>query len=250
MTEVIKMKSSDYIDAVTRMNVPDGTEKIIKNLKQVKERKCMSKKKIMAIAAAAVIACGAVVYAASTGVITGWYSYSNSHSEFKTLPTEEKCMKECGFAPILIDEFSNGYSFKTGHIVHNTLRDDGDNVAEKFKSFSFTYEKNEEKIYFSQDKYDAEVPQDGEIAGNENGVDIYYHSYVNKFVPADYKMTDEDKRAEENGELVFSYGSDNVEVLTVSSVAWQNGNIHYSLMQMGGSLTKEQLVDMAKEAIR
>ena len=70
-------------------------------------------------------------------------------------------------------------------------------------------------------------------------------------MPANYKMTDEDKKAEENGELVFSYGStDMVEVLTISSVSWQNGNIHYSLMQMGGSLTKEQLVDMAKEAIR
>lgn len=242
------MKSSDYIDAVAKMKVPDGTEKIIKNLKQFKERKHMSKRKITAIAAAAVITCGAVVYAASSGIITSWYASSGSRPDFKTLPAEEQCIKDCGFVPILIDEFSNGYSFEAGHIVDNALHDDGDNVAEKFKSFDFTYDKDGEKIYFSQSKYDTQVPQEGEVADSVNGTDIYYYSYVNKFVPADYKLTDEDKKAEANGELVFSYGSGEVEVMTISSASWKDGNTHYSIMQMGGSLTKEQLVDMAKEA--
>lgn len=244
------MKSSDYIEAIAKMTLPDGAEeRIIKKIQRSKERKYMSKKKIMAIAAAAVVACGAAVYAASNGIITSWYSSSGSAPEFKTLPTEEKCVKDCGFVPILIDEFSNGYSFKAGHIVKNELRDDSDKTAEKFNSFSFTYEKDGEKIYFDQDKYESETATEGDVANNVNGTDIYYYSYVNKFVPADYKLTDEDKKAEANGELVFSYGSDKVEIVTISSAIWKNDNIHYSLMQMGGDLTKEQLVDMAKEAI-
>ena len=71
-----------------------------------------------------------------------------------------------------------------------------------------------------------QLDQYGEVVANVDGVDVYYHSYTNKLVPPDYKMTDEDKKAEENGELVFSYGSSEVEIKEVQSVSWKKDGMY------------------------
>ena len=89
----------------------------------------------------------------------------------------------------------------------------------------------------------------GDAVDTIDGVDILYHSYTNKIVPSDYRMTDEDKKAEANGELVFSYGSSKVEIKEVQSVLWSEDGIHYSLMQIDGKLSANELAEMAKEII-
>ena len=62
-------------------------------------------------------------------------------------------------------------------------------------------------------------------------------------------MTKEDKVAEANGELVFSYGSSKVEIVTVQAISFEKDGIRHSLMQINGKLTKDELVEMAKEII-
>ena len=62
-------------------------------------------------------------------------------------------------------------------------------------------------------------------------------------------MTEEDKKAEENGELVFSWGSDEVEISKVSSVQWVKDGIQYMLMQIDGKLSENELRDMAADLI-
>ena len=62
-------------------------------------------------------------------------------------------------------------------------------------------------------------------------------------------MTDEDKKAEENGELVFSWGSDEVKISEVSSVQWVKDGIQYMLMQIDGKLSENELRDMAADLI-
>ena len=69
-------------------------------------------------------------------------------------------------------------------------------------------------------------------------------------MPPDYKLTKEDKEAEKNGELVFSYGSDKVEINVVSSVSWNVGDMHYTLMQIDGELSEKELADMALETLK
>ena len=88
----------------------------------------------------------------------------------------------------------------------------------------------------------------GEAVSSINDTDIYYYSYTNKFVPADYKLTEADKKAEENGELVFSYGASEVKISKIQSVTWRKDGLQYSLMQIDGALSAAELSDMAKEA--
>ena len=216
------------------------------------ERKSSSMKsikKISLIAAAAALVLGITVFA-SSGIVTSWHSSSWSTSDYKTLPTAEQCVKDVGYEPVLIDAFENGYEFKSGSIISNDLRDEGNNSVEKFKSLDFRYEKDGDRVDFSQDKFDTELDSDaGDIISTVDGIDIYYYSYMNKCVPGNYEMTEEDKQAQESGELVFSFGVEKDEIVKVQTVSWVKDGINYSLLQMDGKLSSDELADMAKEII-
>ncbi|MBQ8002406.1 MAG: hypothetical protein IJ297_03075 [Clostridia bacterium] len=206
------------------------------------------KTKIALVAICATLILGITAFAAS-GIITTWYSSSSLADEFYELPESEKIVDEIGYEVVLIEDFENGYAFSRGHVVNNRLADDGNNTVEKFKSTTFYYEKDNDRVIYSQDKFEADMPFDGDVVYSENGVDIYYNTFVNKFVPADYELTEDDKKAEKNGELVFSYGTDTVEIITVQSVSFEKDGIRHSLMQMDGKLDKMELAEMAVEII-
>ena len=62
-------------------------------------------------------------------------------------------------------------------------------------------------------------------------------------------MAEENKRAEESGELVFSYGSSEVEIKQVQSVTWTKDGVQYQLLQIDGRLSPEELAGMAEEVL-
>ncbi len=207
-----------------------------------------SKKKVALIAAATVCVLGITAFAAS-GIISTWNSSSSGIPEYKSLPSAEQCIEDIGYVPVLIDTFDNGYKFNNGSLVNNNLQDENGKSVEKFKSVTFRYEKDGDRVIFSQDKFDSALERYGEIVETIDGVEIYYNSYMNKLVPPDYELTEEDKRAEENGELVFSYGSSQVEINKVQSANWIKDGVLYNLLQIDGKLSQEDLIEMAKEII-
>ncbi len=207
-----------------------------------------SKKKISLIAVAATLALGITVFAAG-GIVSTWFSSSSSTPDYKSLPTAEQVTKDIGYEPVLIDTFENGYAFKNGSIVKNNLADENGNSIEKFKSVSFDYEKDGDIVVFAQDKFNFEMKLQGEVIKTVKDTDIYYYSYTNKSVPAEYKLTDDDKKAEESGELVFSYGAEKVEIKNVQSVTWIKDGTQYQLLQINGKLSADELSDMAEEVI-
>ena len=207
-----------------------------------------SKKKISLIVIAATLALGLTVFATS-GIVSIWSGSSSSTPDYKSLPTAEQVTKDIGYEPVLIDSFENGYAFKDGNIVKNNLKDENGNSVEKFKSVSFDYEKDGDTVIFAQDKVKSKIDISGDVVKNVKGTDIYYYDYTNKLVPPDYKLTDDDKKAEENGELIFSYGSSKVEIKEVQSVTWVKDEMQYQLLQIDGKLTSDELVKMAEEIL-
>ncbi len=207
-----------------------------------------SKKRISFIAIAATLALGITVFAVN-GVVSTWSSSSSSAPDYTSLPTEQQVMKDIGYETVLIDSFENGYTFKDGNVVNNNFKDENGGSVEKFKSVSFDYEKDGDKVIFSQDKFNSEMSMAGDVIKSVNGTDIYYYSYTNKVVPSDYKLTDEDKKAEENGELVFSYGSSEVEIKQVQHVSWVKDGILCQLLQIDGRLSADGLEKMAEEIL-
>lgn len=217
-----------------------------------RKRPMLKSKKLrtVLIAAIAVMALSVSAFAAS-GIITRWDSHSWARAEYDTLPTVEQTIKDVGYAAKLIEEFSNGYAFQSGSIVDNNLVDEGGHSAESFKSFNFTYAKDGDEVWFSQDKYESDLGEaSSDVAATVDGIDVMYFSYNNKLVPPDYELTEEDKAAEEDGVLVFSYGSDEVTLQVVQCVFWDDGNMHYSFTQMDGALSADELVAMAAEVIQ
>ena len=231
--ENIKNRVNNCIDSAY-------TERMLKPMK--------SKKKIALIAVAATLVMGITVFAAS-GIISQWFSSSSSIPDYNELPSVKQVTKDIGYEVELVDEFANGYKFDNGSVVDNVLTDDNGKAVEKFKSVTFRYLKDNDEVLFSQDKVNSQVETSGEVVATVDDVDVYYYSYTNKLVPPDYKMTDEDKKAEETGELVFSYGSSKVEIKEIQSVSWKKDDMNYQLLQIDGKLSADELVEMAKEVI-
>ena len=80
---------------------------------------------------------------------------------------------------------------------------------------------------------------------------MYYVHYINKLVSDDYKLTEQDKKDQTSGKVVFSYDDSvsQIEVSQVQSVNWNKDGIQYGLLQIDGKLSAGELADMAREVI-
>jgi len=204
-----------------------------------------SKRIVSIIAIAAVFACLATAFAA--GGLGGWFS--GTEKVYDVLPSEAQYIEDVGYAPILIESFENGYTYKTGQVMNNEVYNDAGDQTDTFKSAMFSYVKDGDEVIFSQDKPQSDIKPQGKVVGDVDGCKIYYHSYTNMVVPEVYELNEEEQAAEERGEVIFSYGSDEVLEYTVQSALWTEDGVQFMLMQMNGKLSADELVAMAKEAI-
>lgn len=181
---------------------------------------------------------------ASWGTAASPYYYS-----FESLPSSEKLEKELGYLPAITAEFENGYALSSGSVSYGALYDAAYNEIERYKELTVTYDKDGDKLIYAVYKFDASMKMNGDIIAEVDGVEIKYNAYTNKLVPEDYQMTDEDKAAKESGELIFSWGVDNIRIARVQGVNWEQDGIFYGLTQIDGRLTPEELAAMAAELI-
>lgn len=83
-----------------------------------------------------------------------------------------------------------------------------------------------------------------------DGITVYTIEQVFKFVPPDYEKTEQDIKDEEAGKLVFSYGTEDVEVKTMRQVTWEEGNLVFDIIAGDDTVDMDTLVDMAEDMIR
>lgn len=204
------------------------------------------KRKVLIFALAACLLLSTTAFAAG-GYIAGWFS--GSLKEYEVLPSPEQFVEDVGYEPVLLERFANGFVYEKGNVTNTDVVDEDKGPVESFRSATFSYGRDGETVYFSQEKFKSELVEIGEVIEVLDGVELRYSSYVNTIVPADYQLSEAEKEAEARGEVVFTYGSDTVQTMEVKSLQWVVGDIHYMLMQMGGSLHAEDLVDMAKEIL-
>ncbi|MGL4911553.1 MAG: DUF4367 domain-containing protein [Romboutsia sp.] len=218
-----------------------GNNKIYKN-------GSFKRKAIVAIAATFVL--GTTAF--GLGKVTSLTSHSSNIPTYNSVPSKEELNKEFGFAPKIADKFENGYEFKSGHIVNGEALDEDGNTLDASKELSVYYKKDNEKNELSlniANKMMGERAKEEVVVDTYNDIDLYYYSYANKFVPGDYKMTEQDKKDEASGKYVFSYGTDKIEVSENKFVSWEQDGIYYSLMSMDLDLSQDELVKMAHEMI-
>lgn len=229
----------------------DTVTEVLNMANEASSGKRFTGKRAAIIAAVAVLALALGVGAlASSGIIGSWSSGSSLADAYTALPTAEQAKRDGGFVPALIGEFKNGYAFAGGTVVGNVLEEElGSGAIERFKSFSFEYEKDGDRAYLDQMRYESKMEDGGEVIATIDGIDIRYNSYRNRFVAPDYELTPEEQAARDAGELVFSFGEEIPGVRVVQSAIWSDGNMHYCLLQIDGALSPEELVEMAAEVI-
>lgn len=205
-------------------------------------------KRSMIFVTAIVMALGLTAFA--SGKIASIVSSSSSIADYKKMPTQEEVTKEFGFSPKLVESFANGYTFKSGSIANCDMTDADGNSMGTFKSLGIEYAKEDDVINLSMEQVvDSEWLTKGGTPTDYNGVALYYGSYENKFVPADYKLTEQDKKDEASGKYVFSYGSNEIKLVKIQSVTWQQDGIGYCLLGMDSPLDKSELTKMAQEIV-
>jgi len=202
------------------------------------------KKTVLTIAVIAVFLMSSTAF--SRYVSPGFSSTKDKQYPF--LPTEQEYIEDVGHVPVLIQEFKNGYRYRTGYVVNNGHADRNSSQIEQFNTSIFEYEKDGDVVCFCQEMAEFATNR-GAIVDSFTGVELYYKSYTNKIVPEDYQMTEADKKAEEKGDLVFTWGSDAVQIVEVKCLMWIKEDIQYSLLQTDGLLEADDMCEMAKEAL-
>ncbi len=214
-------------------------------LTMTRNKKSSAKMRICLIAIAAALLLGTTAFAASGS--GGWFSVREK--EYSSLPTEQQFVEDVGHEPVLIEYFENGYSYSSGSVMDNREIEGEELLEEGFKSAAFVYEKDGDLLYFNQEKSQSPVNNFGSLYKSVEGIELWYYSYTNKLVPEDYEPTEADRAAEASGELIISYGPEEISVIEVCSLSWVKDGINYSLMQMDGKLSPQELCQMAEEII-
>ncbi len=233
-------------------------------------RRTTAIKTAVVMAAAVIMGIGAFAAGSLVASRSGW---SSSKPDFAALPTEEQCIEAFDFAPKTVEEFSNGFKFSGGFIMHNELSDENGADAGSYDSLSCEYTKDNISVELLTYKADDGIAPDGELAETYNGTDIFYKSQKLILAP-EGKITDEDREklaglnfdfsfgdcspsAEDMAELlsgestaVFSAVTEGEGIANQKTVAWSNGSVNYKIVLVSReNLSKEELLSMAKELI-
>ncbi len=211
-------------------------------------------KKRFTIKSAAIIAavlCLTTVTVFAAANVSGYISFSSSKPAYTSFPEEETLQKDLGLVPKTVNAFSNGYAFKDAKIINiSAIDNSGKNSSdEKEISYRYTSSQGNEINLFVHKRVSDETMDPKAVKVDYKGISLLYSSQKYKFVPENYKMTEEDKRAQKSGEVEYSYGSDTVEDSVIQNVIWMNDEASYNLMAKNSKLTQTELTAMAKEIV-
>lgn len=256
------MKKDDYIKTMKNIHMPDEMRARIlhrmaqNNTKEVPISMMTRNKKKMAAVLVAAMAVGGSAFAFS-GTISSIFSSSSSDPDYTSLPTAQQCEQDAGFAPALVQDFDNGFTFKDGTIVSNQEQNEDGQTVNKYVSLDFTYQKGDQTVTLAQDKDAQHDSTEGSCIAQKDGVSYYETTKTEKYVSESYLKTEQDKLDEASGDVEFNVAdsdaihagqNDNgVETDTYHGVNWTANGVHYSLYQINGSLTSDQMLDMAQQ---
>lgn len=211
----------------------------------------ISFRKKATIALVAVMALATTAFA--VGKVTSIVGHGSSQATYTEIPTVEQVNKEFDFAPKIVDEFINGYTFDNGYTSNNEAFDEQGNSVTTAKELSFEYVNGTDNVsLIMMNSADSRAMYDGtelQVVDTYSDTEIAYHSYMDKFVPVDYVMTEQDKKDEASGKYVFSVGSEEVEISKVQYADWTLDGVNYSLLAMDSQLSQNDLVEMAHQII-
>lgn len=245
--EALKQASHE-INATTQLKERIDTELIQFQKKENSFMKKLTVKKLVVLAAAVCVLGSTAVYAAGkiTG-ITSSSSHNNDVTDFARLPEAEK---QLGVPIRTVEKFTNGFAFSLWNVGDRERMDEQNNVVSKSKFLTLIYKNAENKdIFLSAEPVFSTEEAKNDTIYDYNGTTLRYSTFINKAVPSDYQLTEEDKINSQRDDYSISYGTSTVEELVIQNVSWICGDTFYQLMDMNQSVDEEGLIAMAKEIV-
>ncbi len=210
-------------------------------------RKGFIKKAVVTLAAICVFG---NITAFAVSKIAGVTSHANRNDAVYTYEQALDLQKKHGPAIQFPEEFSNGYKFSSAVPEYYETSDEKDNKIGSGSTLSVIYAKEgSEDVTFSAEVGLDESGTPTEEKTLDNGITLRGYKVLNKFVPVDYELTEEDKKAQEAGNFNLAYGTDKVEIQTSYMVEWDMGDQGYSLFKFGEDLGIDEMFAMAEEII-
>ena len=246
LKETLNKKSEEIGGSLADQRIRTRVFEAIEEEKNMKHRNC--KKTVVAAAAICILGTMTAVAGGRPAFIL---SGSSRNEIVRDYDQAVQMQEGCDGRVKSVEGFSNGYTFKEAVPKHEETQDEGKNRLDQGMSMAFTYEKEGmEDVELSGSRLFVGMQDESsadQVMTLEDGTVLSYSSTVNKFVPPDYEITEEEKKLQEEGKLNVAYGSDEVEVMTSAAVTWEQEDISYCLFTFEESMSAEELLSMAKE---
>lgn len=243
---------------------PSDKKRIVANLTQTKitpierEGKNMKKWKLpkVAVIAVTVIALtGGVAYAAGTISST---SVGSSIFDYKyTYEKLDKIYDKAGFEGYIIEEFSNGYSFDKAAVLKVNGQDENLNNVKSWNEIDVKYENAQgDEIGLALDESintgETEDDRTPSSSRDINGIIVKYNEDEYVFLPGNMENNVPEeikKRAENDEHYIISYGSDEEEHSTFTSINFVKDDVYYLIYGQNTTLSEDDFYSMAEEII-
>ncbi|MBN1040133.1 hypothetical protein DVW12_15680 [Clostridium botulinum] len=214
------------------------------------------KAKTMIVAGLLCIATTVTCVAATGGL--HWNSSTSRMNEINKFPTEDVVKKTVGYCPKYVDEFSNGFKFKSFNFSDSSLENDNGNSVLKTKDADFNYKRDGarkdqilslEATPISEEYFNKGLENEKDFI-EYSGLKIYYNNFKYKAVPVDYVESEEESKLIQEGTLQIGFGADEISEFNTQSVIWYEDGIQYLIMNMAyDDVDKDQMIEMAKTVI-
>lgn len=219
-----------------------------------KERSSSMKWNFKKVAVAALGVClltGGVSYAGGkVAYLAGHSNVNDYQTSFSGISSLEE---EVGIDVSVVETFANGYAFDSADTNNTSAYSEEDQELYEFQEIMIHYANGDLpriSVYAVDEVYYGDGGTIPDMVRECDGIEIRYVSYVNKFVPVDYELTDEDKANMENPNYNLAYGSSEVEIKQGMFVDWEKDGVHYNMIGFDLPLSAEEMLDMAEEMIR
>lgn len=219
------------------------------SIRERRMRMRYNKKRTGTLIAAALVVMGAV-----TAVAAGKVAYTSSSTYAdERIDTMEELLPQAkaslGQEVKIPERYSDGSAFAYGYRIDVEAFDDAHNKVGTYPEVNVSYSGSRNVDLSVSKPFEWSTTKE-RYQLEENYKDILIQGSTDRylFLPPDQEPSEEDRKLEEEGKLMISYGSSEVERKEFHSVGWREGDLRY-LLYTFEDVQLEDLVAMAKETI-
>lgn len=231
----------------------DGERRLLEIHKKLNQRsghmKLRTNKLAVTFMAMVVITILGTVTAVAAGQITSLVGTNGK--DIQTIgELRDRAKDQMKMSPKIAESFSNGMSFQEGSISKVQGMDDSKHQLIEYSEVYARYGNNKQVTLTSHAHQDALTQENNPTGKKEvyQNVTITVSAQQYLFLPPDKEPSAEDKKLEEEGKLMISYGSSVEERKVYQTVSWTEKGIDYMLFTFH-DFELDTLTGMAREII-